>query len=405
MNNSGNFINILFISSRADIGGGPLQMFDVISNIDRNRFTLFAALPDEEPFYGKIKSIGVRALAIKKRALSIFDFIKLVKFVYSNNIDIVHSHGKGAGIYSRLLKIFCPQIKVVHTFHGFHYDNLSKSKECLHKSVEKVLARITDKFVNVSEGEQLQYASAGLLDFKKSVLIKNYLPLEKLKTIEKLMQNSSGKTSSHKTLKAAAASKVLAEKACRVVSDCVLKFCAVARFDPVKQMPFLIESFFKVASSLKSEEKIKLILIGGGEEYNKCVKIAEQMNDDSLIEFLGERPDALEIMAGCDIYVSASRREGLSMSMLEAAAIGMPILAPRVAGIAELVRPYEKGVMFENGDYESFKAGLAEIVEKYSEARNENVNETTAGFASKYEEHSNYIKKYEKLYIETINGL
>nr|HPG56765.1 hypothetical protein [Candidatus Wallbacteria bacterium] len=93
MNNSGNFINILFISSRADIGGGPLQMFDVISNIDRNRFTLFAALPDEEPFYGKIKSIGVRALAIKKRALSIFDFIKLIKFVYSNNIDIVHSHG------------------------------------------------------------------------------------------------------------------------------------------------------------------------------------------------------------------------------------------------------------------------------------------------------------------------
>ncbi|HPG59201.1 MAG TPA: glycosyltransferase, partial [Candidatus Wallbacteria bacterium] len=140
-------------------------------------------------------------------------------------------------------------------------------------------------------------------------------------------------------------------------------------------------------------------------EYNKCVKIAEQMNASSLIEFLGERPDALDIMAGCDIYVSASRREGLSMSMLEAAAIGMPILAPRVAGIAELVRPYEKGVMFENGDYESFKAGLAEIVEKYSEARNENVNETTAGFASKYEEHSNYIKKYEKLYIETINGL
>ena len=382
-------INILFISSRADIGGGPLQMFDIISNIDRDKFTIFAALPDEEPFYGKIKSLGVKTLPISKRSISILDFIRLVKFVYSNNIDIIHSHGKGAGIYSRPLKLFCPKVKVIHTFHGFHYDRMSKAKEWLHKTAEKFLSRFTDRFINVSEGEQLRYASAGLLDFKKSVLIKNFLPLEKLKIIEQLLKNIGGETSLEKP----------APKAKLDPADNILRFCAVARFDPVKQMPFLVEAFVKASNSLG--QKIKLIIAGGGEEFEKCRELAARMNAGSLIDFLGERTDAFEIMAGCDIYVSASRREGLSMSMLEAAAMGMPILAPRVPGIAELVRPYEKGVLFENADYESSARAMALIIEKYNASRKR--AGVPENFAARYEEHKNYIKKYEKLYIETLS--
>lgn len=376
-------LNILFISSRADVGGGPLQMFDIISNIDRSRFTPFAALPAEKPFYGKIAALGVKTVPIAKRAVSIADIARLLAFVYFNNIHVIHSHGKGAGVYSRILKFLYPCVKVVHTYHGFHYDGLSQFKAWIHKSAEKVLARFTDRFVSVSEGEQLQYAMAGLFDFKRSVVIKNQVPLGSLGRIAEVLKSP----------------KFSANDA-----GGRLYFCAVARFDPVKQMPFLVESFVRAAGSPAVSKKVGLKLIGGGEEFEKCRAIARSMCAGPLVEFLGERSDALEIMAGCDAYVSASRREGLSMSMLEAVACGLPILAPRVPGIAELVRPYEKGVMFENGDYESFKTGLVKIVEKCSEARNENVNEKADGFASKYEEHRNYIQKYEKLYIETLNG-
>ena len=372
--------NILFISSRADVGGGPLQMFDIIANIDRGRFTPFAALPDEKPFYGRIAAAGVKTLPIKKRAISIFDFYKLVKFVYSNNIDIVHSHGKGAGIYSRLLKLFCPRVKIVHTFHGFHYDNIPEAKIWMHKSVERLLSRLTNRFVNVSEGEQLQYALGGLLDYKRTVLIKNFLPLESLKRIDSTIKQSKFSVCN---------------------GDGLIYFCAVARFDPVKQMPFLVESFVKVLNRLDLQEKVKLLLIGGGEEFETCRGLADKMNAGSSIEFLGERQDALELMAKCDIYISTSRREGLSLSMLEAAAIGLPILAPRVSGIAELVRPYEKGIMFENNDYHSFERGIGLAVENFkTKWAEENFAEN---FAVKYEEHKEYIKKYEKLYAETIN--
>ncbi|EKD55806.1 MAG: Alpha(1,3)rhamnosyltransferase EpsG, partial [uncultured bacterium] len=259
-------IKILFISSRADIGGGPLQMFDIIANIDRGKFTPFAALPDEEPFYGRIGAAGVKTLPIKKRAVSIFDFYELAKFVYSNNIDIVHSHGKGAGVYSRLLKLFCPRVKIVHTFHGFHYDNMPVAKIWMHKSTEKLLSGFTDRFVNVSEGEQLQYMLAGLLDFRKTVIIKNHVPLESLKLMESFIKQSKFSASN---------------------DDGIIRFCAAARFDPVKQMPFLVESFVKALNRIDLQGKIKLLLIGGGEEFETCRGLADKMNAGSAIEFLG----------------------------------------------------------------------------------------------------------------------
>lgn len=373
-------INILFISSRADVGGGPLQMFDIISNIDRDKFAPFAVLPDEEPFYGRIASAGVKTLTIKKRAVSIFDFYELVKFVYLNNIDIVHSHGKGAGIYSRLLKFFCPCVKIVHTFHGFHYDNMPAAKLWLHKSVERLLSRLTDRFVSVSEGEQLQYALAGLLDFRKTVIIKNHVPLESLKRMESFIKQS---------------------KLSALNGDGMIYFCSAARFDPVKQMPFLVESFVKALNRTDLQGKLKLLLMGGGEEFETCRGLADKMNAGSSVEFFGEMPDSLEIMAKCDIYISASRREGLSMSMLEAAALGLPILAPRVSGIAELVRPYEKGIMFENNDFDSFERAIGLAVENFK--KKWNVECPVENFAAKYEEHKEYIEKYEKLYTETLN--
>lgn len=372
-----NNIKILFISSRADTGGGPLQMFDIISSINRNKFIPWAALPCEEPFYRKIATAGVEILPIKKRAISLIDIFKLLKFIYLNDIQIIHSHGKGAGIYSRLLKLLCFRVKVIHTFHGLHYGRELSIKESILMFVEKHLARLTDKFINVSSGEQIQNAIIGILDFKKTVIINNYLPFEKIKQIEAACGNAKYRDEKHNRR---------------------LYFCAVARFDPIKQMPFLIESFIK--STLKLKLDARLILIGDGEEFEKCKKISASFNASEFVEFLGSIENAVEIMAKCDFYLISSLREAFSFSTAEAIAFGIPILASNVAGIAELVRPYEKGFLFKSNDYQSFEAGLLKMVENYNKIWIK--ANTVSNFADKYKEHKEYIQKYEKLYSETI---
>ena len=74
------------------------------------------------------------------------------------------------------------------------------------------------------------------------------------------------------------------------------------------------------------------------------------------IRFLGERRDVCALLAAFDVYVSASRGEGMSNAVMEAMQHGLPIVASRVGGTAELLDDGKAGIIFEPGDV----AGLAD---------------------------------------------
>jgi len=113
-------IKILHISSRADFGGGPEHLFQLLKSA-KNKMDVFAACPNDFPYYEKYRELlgKDKIIIIPHRKFSPSVFVKLISFITGNGINIVHSHGKGAGIYSRLLYLFT-NIKVVHTFHGLH---------------------------------------------------------------------------------------------------------------------------------------------------------------------------------------------------------------------------------------------------------------------------------------------
>jgi len=363
-----NRINILFISSRADHGGGQAQMFDIISGLDRERFRAFAALPDEKPFYPKLARAGVSMLAIKKRSFSPADLWRLIFFVRDNSIDIIHSHGKGAGVYSRLLKIFNPKVKIAHTFHGFHFDTLGPSGRYLYIALERAFAHLTDRFINVSESERREYIERGITDEDNSAVIVNRLSKETAARIARAIQGPKF---------SAGAGTVF--------------FCNVSRFDEVKEIPFLIEAF---AGASSSNDKLKLMLVGDGDEFDKCRGIAAGLNVKNKVCFLGFRDDALEMMARCDIYVSASRREGMPLSMIEAAGAGLPLLASRVPGHVDIVSGNPGGFFFEYNDAASFKKAFDDVLAFRSS------NPSTAPFKtfSPYEaQDEKYMRFYEEL--------
>jgi len=312
-------INILFISSRADHGGGQAQMFDIISGLDRERFEVFAALPDEEPFYRKVREAGAGLIAIKKRSFSPADLLRLAFFVRDNSIDIIHSHGKGAGLYSRLLKIFNPKVKIAHSFHGFHFDTMGAVPRYFYLALERMLARLTDRFINVSASERNEYISRGITNEKNSAVIVNSLSKETAERISRARQKN-------KFSEASGTGSIF--------------FCNVSRFDEVKELPFLIRAF---ADAAASNDKSKLMLIGDGEEFDKCRGIAAELKVKDKVCFLGFRNDAIEMMTRCDIYAASSRREGMPLSMIEAAAAGLPIIASRVPGHVDIVSGHPGG--------------------------------------------------------------
>ena len=70
-----------------------------------------------------------------------------------------------------------------------------------------------------------------------------------------------------------------------------------------------------------------------------------QLGLDGYVDLLGYRPDAVRVAAGCDVFALASHFEGLPVAIMEALAVGLPVVATRVGGVAEAVRDGTEGVI------------------------------------------------------------
>jgi glycosyltransferase involved in cell wall biosynthesis len=76
---------------------------------------------------------------------------------------------------------------------------------------------------------------------------------------------------------------------------------------------------------------------------------------------LGERPDAIRVMSGCDAFVLASDNEGLPVALMEALALGLPIVATRVGGVPEAVTEGEDAVLVPPSDPDALANAMAEL--------------------------------------------
>ena len=117
------------ISSNADLGGGPKQMFSLGENLN-SCFHVFYALPKNNN-YSKYLNSG-NFIEISKRKITLKDIFNLIRFIRVNNVDIIHAHGKGAGVLSRITNLFLHK-KLIYTFHGIHIECHSYLNNCIYK--------------------------------------------------------------------------------------------------------------------------------------------------------------------------------------------------------------------------------------------------------------------------------
>ena len=291
-------MKLLFISVRADFGGGPKHINDIINSLTESNFELYLACPNDKPYYyywKKLESIkGI--LVIPHRSFSILSFFSLCKFIRDNDIELIHSHGKGAGIYSRFLS-FWTKIPVVHTTHGLHlYSN--KGLSFLYKKLEQSLSSYTRKIVTVSRGE---------FNLLEKIIGSN----------EKLINIYNGITDPKEYYQ---------NESNRYLSNTII---TITRYDFAKNMKLCLE----IVRCLKS--KYNFIWIGDGPERQEIESIAK--SEALPIEFIYFTDNVFKYLRKSFIYLSTSRSEGLPYSLIEASAMGIPIVATNVRGNNEVV--------------------------------------------------------------------
>lgn len=308
-------MKILFITLRADHGGGPKHVDLLINNLS-SEIEIYLACPQDKPYYDlwseskKVKDIFI----LPHRKFSVKKLFELNKFIKDNDIKIIHSHGKGAGIYSRMLKILNPRLKIVHTLHGVHIGEYGFFKKSAYIFLERFLTLFTDKFINVSKSENEACLKLRLFKKSKCKIVYNGIKALLKDDNAKIKFNLSGK---------------------RVVTT-------ISRFDYAKNMSLAYE----IAKNFKDNPDIVFLWLGDGDDRAKFESMAQK--DGANIIFTGFTDEVPAYLSATDIYLSTSRWEGLPYALIEAQSLDIPIVATNVVGNNEVVENDKNGFLFES---------------------------------------------------------
>ncbi len=317
---------------------------------ERVIITLMRRLPDDgveatlaciENYISGDQSLLDRALESNLQALEIscksrMDFrtiSNLVQVCKSNQIDIIHSHDYKShfygGIAARLAG--CRQVA---TLHGKTFGDV---KNRAYELVENLLLRMVSHITVVSE--QL-YA-----DISKTSLGKKL----------SLVANGVDEQSFNPDVEGFSKQYWGFDPSCFV-------FGIIARLSEEKGHRVLLEAFSKLHDR---NENIGLLLVGDGPLKDDLINLINDLGLANKIKFGGSRTEVEQILNDLDCYVSPSHTEGMPMSILEAMASALPIVATDVGAVGHLLRD-EYGKLVSPGDVN----GLAEQMQAILDEKN-----------------------------------
>ncbi len=309
-------LNILIVTSRADFGGGPKHILSLLNHLNV-KINFYIACPNEYPYFDLFSSIvgNKNIFQIPHRKFSLIKFVSLIKFIKSRKIDLIHSHGKGAGIYSRLLSSISG-IPTVHTFHGLHIGEYNPINKKLYLLIEKFLSLFTKAFITVSDSE------------RNKILLNRITRKNKLHKIENGVEISQNSTASYN------------------INRTDLKIITISRFDYAKNSSLLIP-IFKELDKLKTNYNFTISILGDGKGKNDFEKqiLSEGLTDK--IKLLGTQINIEDYLINSFCYISTSKWEGMPLGVIEAMGVGLPIIATDVTGNKDVVKNNVNGFLYD----------------------------------------------------------
>lgn len=134
----------------------------------------------------------------------------------------------------------------------------------------------------------------------------------------------------------------------------------VGRLVEHKNLPRLLDAFARLAAE---RPHVRLLLVGGGPLHDTLAARIRELKLDERALLLGERSDVAALMKAADLLVAPSLREGMSNVILEAMALGLPVLATRVGGTPEVIEDGRHGVLVDPTDTQALADAMLQLID------------------------------------------
>jgi glycosyltransferase involved in cell wall biosynthesis len=244
---------------------------------------------------------------------------------------VLHCHHYSPFVYGRLAALGLPGTRVIYTEHGRLSDDPPSRKR---RMVNRLLTRGVHDLVAVSHD-------------LRSHLLDEALP-ERMRVIWNGIDPGEAPSPE---------SRAAARAALRATGDEYL-VATVARLDPVKDLGTLIRA---VAATRRQGQRLLLAIIGDGQERAALESMTAAEGVADAVRFLGHRDDARALLAGADVYANSSTSEGISLTLLEAMAAELPVVATGVGGSPEVVVNGETGRTVPARDASAMAGALLDL--------------------------------------------
>ena len=249
--------------------------------------------------------------------------------------DVVHTHCTVPGVAGRIAARLAGVPVIMHTVHGFYFHDASPALErMVGVAAERLVGRFTDLMLSQNHA-----------DIEQAVR-HHIIPRDRLRHV------GNGITLENFPFAAPRAGAGVPVIAC------------VARFEPVKNH---IQLLGAARELVRLGVAFELQLAGGGEGQAECETLCRDWGLSAHVRFLGYRADIADVLAGADIAVLTSRKEGIPRAALEAMAVGRPVVATRVTGTREVVRDGDTGLLVEIDDVPALAAALSRLLSRPDE--------------------------------------
>ncbi|MEM0338007.1 MAG: glycosyltransferase [Candidatus Caldarchaeum sp.] len=166
----------------------------------------------------------------------------------------------------------------------------------------------------------------------------------------------------------------------------------VGRFVELKNHALLLQAF----AQLKSTHPLYLWLVGDGELRPAMEQRARELGIAERVRFWGVRSDVADILNAADIFTLPSKYEGNPMSVMEAMAAGLPVVASHVGGIPELVEDEHQGLLVPADDQPCLVQGLQALID--NPTKRYQLGKSAVERARKKFDIHQTVQAYEKLY-------
>lgn len=291
-------------------GGGPQHVLDVAAGLRARGWRPIVAGPPGGAMMARFREAGIETAAARTDRIDPLALLRLVRLIRRRDVRLVHSHGKGAGLHARLAARVTG-VPAVHTLHGIHYERYGGPARTAYLALERRLSRWTRAIVNVSRAQEQEGLALGLFTPGQSRVILNGVDVARL------------------------ASRALERWDARVelgLEQSAVVVGTAARFDEVKRLDLLLHALAALPAAT-------LVLIGDGAEAAALRALAARLGVAPRVRFAGAVVDAARLFHAFDVFAAPSRKEGLPLAVIEAMALGLPVVASDIAAHREVLGP------------------------------------------------------------------